>query len=168
MTSRRNAICLGFLVLVLLPGCGTTRHNEVQGIDMPGSLELEPLNRQQYMVLADTEGEGCSEFYALWPLPIFWTKSENVSGGLYGFASFDTARNVAIYHAIENVPRADGLISPRYWSTVKREGIWYVKKCVVVKAKAFSIKPDETMPENIARRPPDVEIPMKSNESYDF
>jgi len=156
------------LLAVVVAGCSTTRFNEVQGLDMPDSMDVEPLKRSQYEVLSDTEGEGCAEFYALWPLPIFWTKSENVSGGLYGFASFDNARNIAMYHAIEKVPRADGLISPRYWSTVKREGIWYVKKCVVVKAKAFTIKPDQNLPESIERRPPDVELPLRTNEGYEF
>jgi len=153
----------------LTASCSTTRFNSLQGIDMPRSMEFEPLSREQYEVLADTEGQGCSEFYALWPLPIFWTKGENASGALYGFPSFDSARNIAVYHAIEKVPRADGLMSPRYWATVQREGVWHSIRCVTVKAKAFSIKPDQRIEETIERRPPDIDLSVPSDpDSYDF
>jgi hypothetical protein len=125
---------------------GLTRATEktsTPGMLFPG-LSMEPLRRSDYDVVGVAEGKGCAHYVALWPLPIFWVKRE---GGAIKFFSYDSegvATNAAWYEAIESVPKADVMFSPRIRTREENKfALWYRRNCVSLSAKGLEIKLDQ-------------------------
>jgi hypothetical protein len=50
--------------------------------------------------------------------------------------------SAALYNAIEAVPDADAILSPRFKESGEKFGIWYDRSCVTAKGKAIRIKSD--------------------------
>lgn len=106
--------------LVLLTGCTSMQTKIPQ-------VAFSPVSNHSidYEVIGNTEGTACKTSFALYPIPIFW------GGG--------DAMQEANYKAVEAVPNADAIISPRIKEEIYRVGIWYKRKCVVIKGKAIKL-----------------------------
>jgi len=55
------------------------------------------------------------------------------------------AKEAAIFRAIESVPDADAIISPRFYVEREKRFIWHERVTVTVKAKAIRIKTDKDL-----------------------
>ena len=55
------------------------------------------------------------------------------------------AKEAAVFRAIESVPGADAIISPRFYVEKEKRFIWYQRACVTVKGKAIRIKTDKDL-----------------------
>ena len=134
------------LLITLLAGTASTActHTSASapGLATPKSFEVNALARDEYEILGRTSGKGCAEYVGLWPLPIFWFESENVSGAIGGFGVWDRAKSVATYRALKSVPAADALIAPRYEEETYQVFVWYKRSCATVTGKAIRIKTD--------------------------
>ena len=55
------------------------------------------------------------------------------------------AKEAAVFGAIESVPGADAIISPRFYVEQEKRFVWYKRVCVTVKGKAIRIKTDKDL-----------------------
>ena len=55
------------------------------------------------------------------------------------------AKEAAVFRAIESVPGADAIISPRFYVEINRMFFWHKRVCVTVKGKAIKIKTDDEL-----------------------
>ncbi|MEX1366325.1 MAG: hypothetical protein AB1Z98_24585 [Nannocystaceae bacterium] len=147
-----------------------TRHESATAVTtMPGAVRLEALTRSQYEVLGRTEGEACADYYALWPLPIFWVRSDDQDGVPHPRATSALMRREARralasanYKAIALQPDADTILMPRYQVSRETKGIWYRRACVRVEGKAIRLKlDDELSPAQQSERPQTVEAVVR-------
>jgi hypothetical protein len=121
----------------------STKKSSAPGMLWPG-LGLESLRRSDYSIVGTAKGEGCAKYVALWPIPIFWVKRD---GGAIKWFTADAegvATNAAWYQAIESLPEADAMISPR--KRVKEENrfaLWYRRDCVSLNGKGIEIHLDK-------------------------
>lgn len=131
------------LAATLCTGCWTTTRYEIQGLEAP--VMKAQLDRNDYEVMGTTEGEGCVQYYGLWPLPFFWLTWPLETGKIYGTGSWSLARNLAIYNALTKMPEADAVVLPRFEDRTKRIFVWYKEICVTVRAKAIRLKTDKEL-----------------------
>jgi formylglycine-generating enzyme len=144
-----NAIISGSLTTMLIVfllgavnvGCTHTSAS-APGVATPSSFQVNALNRDEYEILGRTSAKGCAEYIGLWPFPIFWYESDNVSGAIDGFGVWDRAKSVAVYRALKSIPEADALIAPRYEEETYQYFVWYKRSCAIVTGKAIRIKTD--------------------------
>ena len=73
------------------------------------------------------------------------TKNIEVSLGLFFTGPGFRAKETAVFRAIESVPGADAIISPRFYVEKEKRFIWYKRICVTVKGKAIRIKTDKDL-----------------------
>lgn len=73
------------------------------------------------------------------------TKDIEISLGLLFPGPGFRAKEVALFKAIESVPGADAIISPRFYVEKEKRFIWYQRVCVTVKGKAIRIKTDNDL-----------------------
>jgi len=141
------------MIIMTLAGCSTTHQARIPGVVYPDELALEPLTRDQYVVLGTVEGRGVASYTGLWPIPIFWFDDEGKgaktsSGWKIGFGGNiekNRAKAAAVYNALQKVPEADLLLEPRFQLTVHTRGIWYSRVEAIVIGKAVRIKTDEEL-----------------------
>lgn len=153
-----------------LTACRTRYESATPLTTMPGAVRLEALTRSQYEVLGRTEGEACADYHALWPLPIFWIRSDDqhgvptpppASSPLLRRESRRAAASAA-YKAIALQPDADTILMPRYQVVHETKGIWYRRACVRVEGKAIRLKlDDELTPDEKSQRPQTVEAVVR-------
>ena len=164
-------IAAAALALLAAPGCGTSKVSTIPGMDMSAKLR-----RSDYVILGTATGEACatencffgscSRTASVAGEELLDGRSESVSlrdartaaldlgplgalldvGGAPG-QSKNVAKSIAMYKAIESVPNADAMISPRYDVTTSEDSIPFnikrtVKSCVKVRGKAIQIKSD--------------------------
>jgi hypothetical protein len=123
---------------------GSTEKNSKPGMLFPG-LGMEPLKRSDYQVIGMAHGKGCAHFVALWPLPLFWVKREGGALKLFSCDAEAVAENAAWYEAIDSLPKADVMLSPRTHTKEENSfALWYRRDCVDLTGKAIAIKLDET------------------------
>jgi len=145
------------LAVIGLAGC--TSINKSYPINRISSgVEIMPLNRNEYKVIGDTQGEACAKYLLGGKLPWFsGVPAKTVSGAGGGGGSFmaslpliggffggqEKVIQEATYEALEKVPGADALLSVRT-RTQKRFSIplVYREECATVQGKAFGIKTD--------------------------
>jgi len=120
-------------------------------------VEIMPLNRNEYKVIGDTQGEACAKYLLGGKLPWFSGAPAKTVSGLEGGGSFlaslpligglfggqEKVIQEATYEALEKVPGADALLSVRT-RTQKKFSIplFYREECATVQGKAFGIKTD--------------------------
>lgn len=121
-------------------------------------VEIMPLNRNEYKVMGDTQGEACAKYFLGGKLPWFsGVPSKTVSGVEGGGGSFMASLPIigvlfggqekviqeATYEALDKIPGADALLSVRV-KTQKKYSIplFYREECATVQGKAFAIKTD--------------------------
>jgi hypothetical protein len=113
------------------------------GMLFPG-LGMSPLKREDYSIIGVASGNGCAHYVGLWPVPFFWVKRD---GGSYKWFSFDsegTAIEGAWYGALESLPSADAMLSPRVVIKEKNAfGLWYKRDCAGITGKGIEIKLDQ-------------------------
>jgi formylglycine-generating enzyme len=140
------SVSLVSVLLVILMGAAnsacTHTSASAPGVATPSSFQVNALNRGEYEIMGRTSATGCAEYVGLWPFPIFWYKSDNVSGAIGGFGVWDRAKSVAVYRALKSVPEADALIAPRYEEETYQYFVWYKRTCATVTGKAIRIKTD--------------------------
>ena len=127
-----NKLTLGLFLAALFTfnSCSTSRST----ID-EHKLQLDELEREDYVVLDRVEGEARSTKFWLLFLPFGGTKEEKLKQKAYN-------------RAIEQMPEADGLIKPRY--QVKKTVIplilinFSVKRVTAI-GKGFRIKTDSEL-----------------------
>lgn len=134
----------------VLAGCRTSQRASAPGIGSPDQLHLEALTRSQYEVLGRVDGEGCAEYYGLWPLPIFWIRSDGQAGEprskvLFGFGVRRRAARSAQFKALASQEDADFILYPRHRDTTTSKGIWYRKTCARVEGKAIRLRLDDEL-----------------------
>lgn len=122
---------------------GATQKSNTPGMYFP-NVPLQPLPRSDYRVVGKGKGDGCAHYVALWPLPIFWVKRE---GGAMSWFSADaegTAVRAAWYEAIERIPEADVMISPRVRIREQNQwALWYRRDCAQVQGKGLELNLDK-------------------------
>ena len=145
------------LAVIGLAGC--TSMNKSYPVNRVSSgVEIMPLNRNEYKVMGDTQGEACAKYFLGGKLPWFsGTPKKTVSGAEGGGGSFMASIPIigsffggqpqviqeATYEALDKVPGADALLSVRV-KTQKKYSIpvFYREECATVQGKAFAIKTD--------------------------
>jgi hypothetical protein len=154
MTTRTKL--LGVLLAAasaLASGCTTLSKSYSFNTPNP---EILPLHRNEYKILGDTEGKACGDYvlYARWPwfggIP---TKTVGYGGSSFMcsipiigdmFCGDEAIANEAFYNALENMPGADSIMSPRV--VVSKTYSWisffYKQQCATVRGKAFEYKTD--------------------------
>lgn len=169
---RRKSFVTIFVLIVavfLMSGCASHKGTGISGINMGKTIHFEPLERSEYEVLGPATGKACVAVNTLVPLPIWWysgdysfdafgtnedrkygvisapTKDIEVSLGLLFAGPGFRAKEVALFKAIESVPGADAIISPRFYVEKEKRFIWYQRACVTVKGKAIRIKTDKDL-----------------------
>ena len=55
------------------------------------------------------------------------------------------AKEAAVFKAIQSVPDADAILSPRFYVEKEKRFVWYKRVCVTVKGKAIRIKIDKDL-----------------------
>jgi hypothetical protein len=122
---------------------GSTQKTTAPGMLFPG-LGLQSLNRSDYNVVGIASGRGCAHYVALWPLPVFWVKREHGAMKWFNFDAEGIATDAAWYQAIESLPHADVLISPRTKTQEENTfALWYRRDCVDLAGKGIEIKLDK-------------------------
>ncbi len=152
-------LTLAALTLAAMGLTGCTSISKTYPINRVNSgVELMPLNRNEYKVIGDTQGEACAKYLLGGKLPWFsGTPTKTVSGIEGGGGSFMASLPIigglfggqekviqeATYEALEKVPGADALLSVRT-RTQKKYSIplFYREECATVQGKAFAIKTD--------------------------
>jgi len=118
---KKMSILLIAICIIFIAGCTSINTNIPQ-------VAFNAINSTtvDYEVIKDVKVVTCKKSFALYPIPIFWGTGN--------------AMKEANYKAIEAVPDADAIISPRIKREVFRVGIWYKKDCVTLKGKAVMVK----------------------------
>ena len=102
---------------------------------------------RKYGVISDPTAVSPLPPISLMPLPAaFAPPSRDIDVG-FGLL-FDPglrAKEAALFKAIESVPGADAIISPRFYVEKEKRFIWYKRICVTVKGKAIRIKTDKDL-----------------------
>lgn len=161
------------LVLFTAAACGTSKVATIPGMDMTTKLK-----RADYVVLGVATGQACAEencFFGsctkkasvageelldgraeseslrnvrtaqldLGPLAFLFGATQAPGG------TKNIAKSIAMYKAIESIPDADAMLSPRYEVETKEDFFPFISKntksCVTVKGKAVHIKSDAEM-----------------------
>lgn len=156
MNKKLTLAAVSFAVMGL---AGCTSISKTYPLNRVSSgVELMPLNRNEYKVMGDTQGEACAKYLLGGKLPWFsGTPTKTVSGVAGGGGSFmaslplvgglfggqEKVIQEATYEALEKVPGADALLSVRT-RTQKKYSIplIYREECATVQGKAFAIKTD--------------------------
>ena len=149
MSSPKTATVFVATILscVAVAGCASTKSAGVPVANLPGEVQVEALQRQQYEVGKVTEGRDCASFVWLFPLPIWWMTSDELGTDLWAFKFTETvARKGAVYRALENAASADFLTAPRAKIEYASVGPWYSSTCYEVKARAARLKEDHELP----------------------
>ncbi len=119
------------------------------------------LDRNEYLVLGDTEGTGCAQYVLGGRWPWFSTTKTvflvgNQSSGSFRssipilgfFFGIDDSIGEAIFDALEKIEGADALFSVRVKLSRVYKAPFYSEHCATVLGKALQIKTD-TPPNNI-------------------
>lgn len=149
----------------LFLSCSMKKHS-IPGVAFTSDLYLAPLDRKDYEILGNVEGKGCvMNILALFTIKEVGEAEVRVRkvgfrGGFgfgytvldsgfqfshfLGFGIENAAKELAVYKALQKLPEADAIISPRYY--IEGFSVWpfYVKKCATVKGKAIKIKTDQS------------------------
>jgi len=167
---RSLLIAAMLLSCASLTACRTRHESGTPLTTMPGAVRLEALTRSQYEVLGRTEAEACADYYGLWPLPVFWVRSDDQHGtpappsAAWSGLRRESRRALAsaTYKAIALQPDADTILMPRYREVHETKGIWYRRSCIRVEGKAIRLKlDDELTPAEQAERPNTVEAVVR-------
>lgn len=157
------------IALSLFTGCSTT--SKVTAI--PIMDVTTKLARADYVVLGTATGQACAEENCFLGS---CTKKASTPGdellsfeggrskgpGIPPFLAFilgtppeegpsrsEIAESIAMYKAIDSVPNADAMLSPRFESETTEDGFPFItqntKSCVTVKGKAIHVKSDAEM-----------------------
>jgi hypothetical protein len=122
---------------------GSTIKNSKPGMLFPG-VGMEPLRRSDYSVIGMAKGRGCAHYVAFWPIPIFWVRREGGSTKFFAYDAEAVARDGAWYEAIESLPQADTLLSPRTQTHEENSfALWYRRDCVDLQGKGIEIHLDK-------------------------
>lgn len=166
-------IALAVLTLAVSVACGTSKVATIPGMDMTTKL-----HRADYVVLGTATGQACAEESCLFfsctkkasvaGEELLDGRSETESLRDVRTATVDLgplallfgapggpgqgkniAKSIAMYKAIESIPDADAMLSPRFEIDTTEDTIPFitrnVKSCVTVKGKAVHIKSDAEM-----------------------
>ena len=166
-------ITMAGLVLAVSVACGTSKVATIPGMDMTTKLQ-----RADYVVLGTATGQACAEencFFGSCTKKASVAGEELLDGRsetdslrsvrtatvdlgplafLFGAPGGpgqgkNVAKSIAMYKAIESIPDADAMLSPRYEVETTEEIMPLisrnVKSCVTVKGKAVHIKSDAEM-----------------------
>jgi hypothetical protein len=134
-------LALAAILTTLFSGCSANRI-ENPYVRPPAGIATQPLNRTQFEVLEKTQGAATTSFIALWPIPIWWTYSDDGTFKMWGFSLTKTSTNIAINRAITIVPRADDLFDP----IIEHKKFyipWYASVTTTVKGKTIVVKTEE-------------------------
>jgi hypothetical protein len=135
--NRATLLAVTLVVGVATSSCGSARSAT---FPTPTALPtLAPLDRADYQIFSDVEGAACVRYTGLWPLPLFWTASSDGSVSLFSFETQEPARGLAYRDALQKVPNADLLLSPRVYETDSSIAIWRASTCVKIVAKPVFI-----------------------------
>lgn len=128
-------------------GCTTRLKIYPYGMVNP-AVSLEPLKRNQYVILGDVQGTA-EETYLLGFIPLHSEGSLGVGGRIEKKFSeiqgqgLNGIEQKALYNALEKRPDADGVIAVRVVKATRTGfAFFYSTKYVVVKGKAIRIKTD--------------------------
>jgi hypothetical protein len=122
-----NSKILKLTLLVLLSSLilsGCESFNRTIERTSLANLSINPLDKDQYNILEDTQGTGSAS-------------------GVLGFgigSCTERAKHLAEYEAIGKIPGADMLIAPRYEIHIISFLFFFKKSTVIVKAKAIQLK----------------------------
>jgi len=136
----RNVV-IGGLLLGIGAGC-STRIARIPIVPVP-ELKIEALTRADYRVIGPAQGEATASAVFLFPLPICWV---TVSGGgtyMFRLNASRRARDLAMYNAVESVPNADAMLTPRFKDERSSVFVWYTRHHSVVTGKAIEIKAEK-------------------------
>lgn len=137
-------------VAVLLTGC-TSVFKRYPFSMINSNVSLEPLKRDQYVILGDVEGRSEGGYlFGIIPIPFAVGGTKVVSGSLSeGIQAKMQAPGLgkieqqALYNALESQPDADGIIAVR---VIKGQRVnlpfIYKQETVTIKGKAIKIKKD--------------------------
>lgn len=158
------------LVLLAAAACGTSKVATIPGMDMTTKLK-----RSDYVVLGTATGQACAEencFFGSCTKKASVAGEELLDGRseseslrsvrtagvdlgplafLFGAPAGpgegkNIAKSIAMYKAIESIPDADAMLSPRFEVETTEDTFPFitrnVKSCVTVKGKAVHIKSD--------------------------
>lgn len=157
MMKNESLMLVGLALFgVMASGCSTL--SKSYPLSTP-PIVVDPLHRNEYLVLGDTEGEASASYLFGARLPWFSgqpTKTINrVASGNAGFlasipflgalfSGTESTVDEALYEAIEKMPGADSIMSVRTERHNKfRIPFIYSREEVKVKGKAFKIKIDK-------------------------
>lgn len=147
---RRNGtlaltLLVGVLVVFALGAC-STKGAGIPVANLPGDVAVKELERDEYTILQQATGRDCAQYIGLWPLPIWFVKSDELGTKAFTFSGTEkTAMRGAIYRTLENAPGADFLTAPRVKLDFASGFIWYSQTCVDITARAAALKNDDEL-----------------------
>jgi hypothetical protein len=129
------------LIVALVAGCSANKFAAPHA-GLPYQLSVDTLNRTQYEVLEQATATGTTRMVALWPLPIWWTSSDDGTYALWGFRIKNKSREIAKGRAVRQIPTADDLLNPIIRDEIVNV-FWYKRVTSTVTGKAIAIKTDK-------------------------
>jgi hypothetical protein len=134
-----STLAVAGMVAVMLSGC-TTMYNAAPRVYPPLA---EVKTTATYDVIGPAEGTS-SASYLFWIIPLSGeNKSGSIGSSFVPISEYSAVEQAAIYNAIESVPGADALVSPRM-SMVRHNYVIFVEDTVTVKGKAIRYNPSTT------------------------
>jgi hypothetical protein len=134
-------LAIASILAAFAMGC-TANRIAYPNVTPPTGLHVQALNRTQFEVLEKTQGAATTRYIALWPLPVWWTYSDDGTFKIWSFNLTKSSTNIARNRAITIVPRADDLFDP-ITEHKKIYSPWYARVSTTVKGKAVVIKTDD-------------------------
>ncbi len=149
-------LILILMIAVVGTGCHSIKSNEGVGAKLGTLLDFRSLTRKDYIVRASVKGEAT----VVQTRVLVWSwynwgnmfASANERAEIKGYPNalittnaLDSAREHAVYNALESVPDADLILQPRfYYECNSVQYVVYAQEIckVIVRGKAISIRED--------------------------
>jgi len=116
-------------ILVIIMSSCTTLNRSIQTVPVQ-SVSIEPLNRDEYVIMDEVEGYGFASSIFIF----------DIGSGFSGNDYVSRAKAKALYDAISKIEGADAIIAPRIEVEIFKVPLFYREATVKVKAKAIRIK----------------------------